>query len=309
MKKLYVLIFLLVELDVNGQTFVYHPFPDSSAIWNISSIQSCSITSFDWWTHSYSYHITNDTLINGIVYHMLEVPSEVIVTNGGCGINGSWTIPGHYAGSIRQDILNKKVFIIPPASITEELLYDFDLQVGDTVTGFTQSFASPNDVVNSIDSILIGGNYRKRWNINSLHSISIIEGIGSTYGLLELSPGNAIIDAYDATLSCFSNNGITLYPNAGTNCELITSIKHFSPETYSCYLTPNPFNLFSTLTVGNKFENAELKIYDCFGKIIKTDKLNGENYLLNRNNLVNGIYFLQLINNNIEANTVKFIVE
>src|SRR2546428_7387968 len=81
--------------------------------------------------------------------------------------------------------------------------------------------------VTSIDSILIGNNYRKRWNTNS--SFSIIEGIGSTLGLLDfcyylVSPTNFLI--------CFHQNGQTLYPDTINNCSLISDVNGVSKKTH-----------------------------------------------------------------------------
>ncbi|MBK6397641.1 MAG: hypothetical protein IPF75_05100 [Bacteroidetes bacterium] len=47
------------------------------------------------------------------------------------------------------------------------MLYDFNLEVGDTVHGYLGSWLFSNnlDTVTAIDSILVGNSYRKRWSI------------------------------------------------------------------------------------------------------------------------------------------------
>ena len=114
MKKLLLLIATLTTLTAKSQTSVYHPFPDSSAVWNIDSYQWCGL-GFDRWEYLYSIIFSGDTIINSINYHKLNVPIEVVQSNGMCLASGSWTVAGHYGGSVRQDTSIKKVFYVPPS--------------------------------------------------------------------------------------------------------------------------------------------------------------------------------------------------
>lgn len=308
MRKLLFIIFVLFNINAKSQTSVYHSFPDSNAVWNMLSHSTCS-SLIGTRTEMFSYHLEGDTIINSISYKKLSVPVIMVDVVGLCTPSGNWMDPGYYAGSTRSDSTSKKVFFIPPTDSVEQLLYDFNLNIGDTVRGFLQSWANPDDVVISTDSVLVGNNYRKRWFINSYYNIYVIEGIGSTYGLLQLSPGVALIDGYDVTLNCFSENSITLYPTAVSNCELITSFNDLSLNVSQISISPNPFQTSATIQVGPEFENGTLKIYNSLGAVVKEVKLNQRNYLLNKNNLPNGIYFLELINNKNNHNTVKFIID
>jgi len=101
---------------------------------------------------NYSYTFSGDTLINNLTYHKLTTPFAKPYV-GGSG----------YRGAIRQDIVAKKVFFIPLREISEKVLYDFTLQVGDTVK--VKPYYSPRDTVQSIDSVLVGNTFRKRWQI------------------------------------------------------------------------------------------------------------------------------------------------
>jgi hypothetical protein len=159
------------------------------------------------------------------------------------------------------------VFIVPPDSIAEELLYDFNMQVGDIVYGYIAS----NDIVQSIDSVLIGGSYRKRWLINPYYNIYLIEGVGSTYGLLAKSPGSGT-DALEYNI-CFQENGQTLFPSTTTSCELITSTNSIEDISEQVNIFPNPsrglFNVnMSNSTIG------EIQITDLLGNVILRQTLN-----------------------------------
>jgi hypothetical protein len=166
MKKIILFVTLLISFNAKSQTSVYHPFPDSAANWNIVSHRPCGL-GFDMWEYNYSIVISGDTLINGNTYHKLDIPVQVIETHGACNSNGTLVSPGYYAGCIRQDTSIKKVFFVPPSDSVEWLLYDFNMAVGDSVKGYTGTFAFPVEVVQNIDSVLVGNSYRKRWIINS----------------------------------------------------------------------------------------------------------------------------------------------
>jgi hypothetical protein len=128
-------------------------------------------------------------------------------------------------GFYRNDSVAKKVFYIPNDSLMEHLLYDFNLLSGDTIKGYMDQIGKVEHgpsfyaVVDSIDSLLVDGNYRRRWNYHTETSIgvlwgtifsptSIIEGIGSTGGLLE---GLLSQMDWNGSLQCYSENGVLFY--------------------------------------------------------------------------------------------------
>lgn len=258
MKHIFICFFFIINLSVSGQTSLYHPFPESNAVWNINFWLNCNWAGIA--NENYSISFTNDTLINSFVYHKLSTTYIESFSTGSCGSSsGPVTI---YKGAIRQDTSARKVYIVPANSAVEELLYDFNLNVGDTVRGFTEN-QGYEDVVQSIDSVLVGSNYRKRWNINQGYQISIIEGVGSTFGLLEMSPGN-VIDAGGYSLLCFSQDGHPLYPDTSIQCSLINStfIQPFNKKLIS--ISPNPsIGSFKIELYGDEFKS--ISIYNSIG--------------------------------------------
>jgi hypothetical protein len=270
-----------MTLSSVAQKSVYYPFPDSNAQWNIHY----TLLGWPGFEEVYSILISGDTLINSLLYHKLKVPYVRVVGN-----SKTTEILAGYIGAIRQDTFNKKVFFIPPANLTEQLLYDFTLKVGDTVKGYLENIDGIKDVVDSIDSVLVGNKYHKRWKINSYYNICLIEGIGSTYGLIEYSPGLSV-DAPDISITCFQQNGITIYPDTVNNCELISAITPIDRESEQIRIYPNPSNGSLTIEFGKSINIKELRITDLFGKIIlqqqtgnltkiKIDNLQSETYIL-----------------------------
>ena len=266
--------FVLVTL-CNAQTNVYHPFPDSNAVWGMSS--GCFDTNCGDWQYIKDYY-GGDTLIDGNNYK--KIVEEVYpMTNGNC-----CPVPnGSGAGLLRDDTIAKKVYWRAQWMSNDTLLYDFTLQVGDTVNDFLQCEWGALTVV-SIDSILIGGSYRKRINfdytlIMPYQNYSIIEGIGSTDGL---TVPNCNTMGFGTFLNCFSENDIVLYSHG------------LSPDTIPCGTLPVGVNNLHQQTkemvtvfpnpategeITFKFENTEyhntmeLKCFDIFGREVFKEKI------------------------------------
>ncbi len=284
MKYIIVCIFFLSKFSVFSQTTIYHPFPESNAVWNINYSLNCNWAGIA--NENYSISFSNDTTINLLTYHKLTTSYIESFSTGTCG-SPSGTI-NYYRGAVRQEVSNKKVFIVPPDSAQESLLFDFNLNVGDTVRGFTEDLGY-EDVVQSIDSVFIGSDYRKRWNINSGYQISFIEGIGSTFGLVEKSPGN-IVDGPGYYLTCYNQDNRSLYPDTNSQCSLINNITSHQLKKTILSVSPNPSsgNFKINLSMG---ELKLITIYNSMGNVICIFE-NEIGNQLEVDNFSNGIYTL-----------------
>ena len=200
------------------------------------------------------------------------------------------------------------VYVVPIDSINEQVLYDFNLQVNDTLKGFSNNECNWIKTITSIDSIFIGSSYRKRWNNGAgLGSLSIIEGIGSSVGLLDfcpytLSPCNH--------LGCFAENGQTfLSDGVFSSCDVITAIENNSSNINSENIYPNPFHSTATIKLKNDFENSELDIYNIHGEQIRQQRIISPITYIVRDGLCNGIYFYKVINMKGDLMSGKFAIE
>ncbi|MFM1916370.1 MAG: hypothetical protein RLZZ531_2039 [Bacteroidota bacterium] len=306
MKKLLLISITMLSLTVSyGQTSVYHSFPNSDAIWNVTygGYQAqCS---------KYSYTLTSDTIVNSVTYKKIyqqksNYPNDPWTS--GC----DWCCPSpaiiYYAGALREDIVAKKVFYLPVSASSDTLLYDFNLAVGDPVPLSINNWC-PALQVESIDSVLIGTSYRKRWNmadpnINCVSTTSsVIEGIGNTFGLLER------FDFFEqgGHLDCFSQNNQSLYPTYSPNsgCPLVSGIEELSPVGFT--VSPNPLSDQTTIQFESKLNNATLSLYNCFGQKVKEiNNINDQTIILTRDKLTNGLYYAQLTQENY-AVTIQLI--
>ncbi len=300
---------LFCSIQLQAQA-TYFSFPDSNAVWTEQAQGCCynycppppnpNPVLLDL---SFSYYIQGDTIINGAACHKIYQSG---ITHEHCNfgnyINNWGVINNIYTGAYRQDITLKKVLFIYPGDTTQCLLYDFNLNVGDTINYGCNNWGGCFIItVTSIDSILIGNTYRKRFNLSNFPSYSLIEGIGSTSGLLEpICPFE-----YFGTLICFSQNGQSIYPDTTTICQIITETNegHHKP---GMVISPNPasdkINISFPATAS---ENVTIKIYSITGEIVLEEeniypdligksKAPFSNFQLPISNFQNGIYFLSV---------------
>jgi len=168
----------------------------------------------DWNCGTYryvQYYMAGDTVIDGTTYKIIgqSVSSEY----GSC----SCGIPGDVGeGFLREDTMAHKVYWRFPGASSDTLLYDFTLELGDTLRGLygnTGLCSQAIFTVQSIDSVLVGSSYRKRINFSDIdidpcNPTSIIEGVGATTGLTSCYATPA---SFGISLRCFTVGDSLLY--------------------------------------------------------------------------------------------------
>ena len=184
------------------------------------------------------------------------------------------------------------MFLVPLPDTAEVLLYDFDLDVSDTLPVTYNNFQ--NDIfVTSIDSIYTPYGYRKKFLLspNSQWTIFLLEGIGHERGFLE--PLNTPFDC-GFTLECFSINDTAYFPVQGPTCELTLNIPDPVIKN-ELSLAPNPFSEETVLQFGTLISNVELIMYDVHGKVVREiHKDQTSEIKISRENLSSGVYFYKL---------------
>jgi hypothetical protein len=317
MMKQRLLLFLSVLMLnlVHGQTNVYHPFPDSNAVWNeVFRIWGCGSWPY-YHEERFSIVIHGDTTIGGSVYHQLRKPFVQLTDT--CFGNFPMNAPG-YAGCFSQDTAAKKVYYIIPNDTVIRLLYDFSLQLGDTASAVFINNCSQPTIVTNIDSVLIGSSYRKRWEWTedwTNYKAYIVEGIGSMLGLLE--PTCAMIDGPETAISCYRENNVVLYSNPAypdSACEVIDATKNIAEEKFTVAIIPNPFHNSAELIFDHtRFAGykMQLKIFNIMGEVVREEHiLPSSSCRIQCNGLSNGLYFYELRGNNYEpVGNGKFVID
>ena len=314
MKKLLFLISILLSFYVNAQTSVYHPFPDSNATWCCQKLigTGCCLCGNPEYQYHLTYQLDGHVSINSILYNRL-LKYEILYTLCPPG-----TVVDTSTIFIRQDTVLKKVWMYEPTTNSDTILYDFNLQIGDTLDATKEFWAGYYQlpdfwIVTSIDSILINGQYRKRFNytpsFDSTCTSYMIEGIGSNHGLF-YGPSNCF--EYGASLNKFFQDNQLLFGDSSPvwfACHDFTLSIHELETKYSCSISPNPFHSSTLLELSSQFESAEIKIYNSIGEEIKRLRTLSKSTTINREDLLNGIYFIKATNQRGQVLTAKFIIE
>ena len=295
---------MAIAVPVKAQFNDYHPFPDSNAVWGMTS----------WCMDGQcgdAAHIQNsyagDTLIDGFQYKRIQEIFVMTSSNGCC-------YPPENLGSgfLREDTIAKKVYWRSEAMAGDTLLYDFDVQVGDTLTGYMGS-CDMTWTVGSIDSILIDLNYRKRINYEVSFDpgiqFSIIEGIGSTYGLTTCP---FVPFEMGIFLSCYTVDGDLLYPPSGADmaaCGDLTSAvdPHMALGSSPLTCMPNPATDRLVLQCDVSRLPLDVSVVDLTGVVHLRYVLNMANSAIDISSLSSGVYFLHAVRRGTLVTTEMFI--
>jgi hypothetical protein len=288
-KLLTLTVGLLHVFLLSAQNYV--PIPEKNMAW--FNYTGCGE---DYW------NITGDTLIGGfnyskvslyhVEYNVAPMPFNYCTPLAGITTSTS------YAGAFRNDSIQKKVYIVPKNSSTEQVLYDFSLQPGDTLKDTYLSSLHGSAILERIDSISLGGIQRARYTFSHCgfdasqasvgDSLRLIEGIGSNQSFLspyELCGYNGNIFY---TLECVTYNGQAIYPS-GSNCTVLTQLKE-TELSASINIYPNP-SLQDEVSILSNGELKTIEILDIRGKSLRRETIYKDKQVIRIPE--NGIYFIR----------------
>jgi hypothetical protein len=276
MKKVFTLIFMVFALNtVQSQTYYPLVIPNSS--WNEVEKHSPNGLEHQYFYYESYIYDTVTEVINQKRYHIIWASTN-------------------YA-YIREDSTKKVYFYQPQPNsnivdTSEILLYDFNMHIGDTLLTrvYYNGIYECKNVVTDIDSVLVNGEYRKRFKVsrNGYNAqFYWIEGIGSSMGLL----GNWIMPfEADYELICYKVYD-TLYFKVPkfASCNGYLSVVKIMPVSPKIY--PNPAADF--LQIENISDKTNIEIFSIDGKLQKSLTIS-ENGNVKINELAGGIYIIKL---------------
>ncbi len=269
MKKLLLNATLLFALSFATKAQQYVPFPTSNATWtDVVVSRACESAPLD--TTAYPYSLYGDSTVGNKIYQKINF------------FDGTTTL-------IREE---SKYIILSKSYLSNgqpDTLFNFNLNIGDVWH---------NKTCQSIDSILINGTYRKRFNMGTNNGIGQgapsptlywIEGIGSTAGLFtSLMLQTLCLDNYYSyNLACLQVNNLNSYSWDGFyNCDgVVLSL----PQPDTAKNTPTVtlpqglrgVNIFPNPTLSKEIHINNIdtkygltaKITDYTGRVVLTQKL------------------------------------
>lgn len=252
----------------------YYPLVQENNEWNVLQVIFEGGNPWDTTFFTQTYKISGDTIINELAYKKVYKSEEEMPVN--------W----EYEGSIREE--DEKVWYISHFNNEEILIYDFTLNVGDTMAFQYQ----PVMVVDSIAYHEIAGIERKYMYFSYINFTTYkelwIEGIGSNYGVLSSGSGGSV--GGWTWLLCMSENGELIYMNPNFNSCFLISNDINEIRTFDFNIYPNPtYGLLIIENLNNTKINS-ISLVDLSGQIIQTFKNNQSTLDLGR--MASGSYLL-----------------
>ena len=286
-RKTLVFLLLFTVLIFNAQ-YIKMPL-DTNRAWKQSWFATYTYPVNASYNSVYQLKVKNDTIINGITYNVLKRTTISYYSS-----NGGYYSPGPVIQFLRQDTILKRVIILSGSQ--EKIIYNFNKIVGDTANLFFYGSVSTYTLQHKDSVLLNDGLYHKRYNFLSNSAGGVIEGVGSSYGLL--TPYGLGYGTGD-NLDCMAkiNPSIqTIYSQGGNNssCAIVTNIKdaEFYKNLISLY--PNPSDKVVNIKTDGVVPKS-IEIIDLLGvKIFFKDSFTKENNMIDVNSFPQGIYFIKV---------------
>jgi len=292
-RTLLFLLFILLSISSFGQKI---RFSDSTNVWH----------GYDWsdavsppLSFPYFDSYIGDTIIHAITYKILKQDMGASMVY------------------VREDTLTNKVYAIktlpPDNDSTEQLLYDYSLNIGDTFETNHIRYQTT-----AKDSVIINALSYHTWHmhpfyvdsidmsVGSLNDIDIVEGIGCMND--PCFPLRPFSFETITNLTCFNNRGTTPplshtvgpYFNNSTSCSLTFGlvVNNVANKNKNASLFPNPINESSEIVIPYNITSGNLVIVNDLGQeIINMPFQNKEQLLIGDQIKVPGIYCYRVRDN------------
>lgn len=263
-------------------------FIDESKQWNVrQEIQFGP-------TNTAIFKVYGDTLINGLLYKTIWVNED--------STSNTW----YNSGFLRED--SNRVYF-REFDQEEGLLYDFNLQAGDTTYVISiQCWEPVERIVLNVDSIEIFGITRTRWHFDYTEWDIWIEGIGSLFG-----PLNSIFPCWTdwyVDLLCYYENDTLCFINENFDECYLTLVGIYDINKMSnIKISPNPSQKGSLIKITSSDLIRDLEILSLNGMVIKYyQNLNSKSITINRNSLLPGMYLLKVRDDNSKIQVLKMVL-
>ena len=295
------IVFIFSLLSMTGLAQKYYPFVKEGGTWIYVAGSGGIDYPFYSWSDKYVMH--GDTLINQQLYKLVYYMSfDSIPVFDKKNINAG----------VREDS-TKKVFVVPlhpqnnkysfdclsSDSIREYLLFDFNLQSGDTITFHYPDGINFSHSSASVDSMEVNGSYRKRITLNGYSSYGgmgfdiWIEGIGSH---LAFTAPYCEFFEWGSQLGCYYDSATYYRPYDTTRSCATLSIKKEKTES-KLDVYPNPTDGTLIIKMNVLLNDIELTVYNSLGQVVLQKQFENSSHLnqiLLPENSSNGIYFIEV---------------
>ena len=296
----------------------YFPFPEDNAIWNIKYTNT--------WEgdDEIRYGQIGDTIIESVTYHKIYQLKDSTLIHP----------ESVFCCGFREE--SKRIYM-KVNNLDEQLIYDFNLNVGDSIKyNFSGGFFNNNGEmvfsqtcdtfyrkVISIDTVIIfNGSQRRHYILERTNGYQPfndewIEGIGSCVwvGLFNPYVTDVATNGDGWTPMCFKVGDEVVYlENSECEkcfCKLYTGVIRVDADFHSDFPYPNPANNILLFTFPPNNENPQneniIKIFEINGRLLQEIQTKSNLFEVNISDLRKGTYIFETMNNEQKTQTGKFI--
>lgn len=280
---IFIISAFLVCCVVNAQSI------DTASVWRVNS--SIWEPGVEMRYSFYKDYIDGDTTVNGIEYLKIYLSGYDRIEWIPTPYNNYYNHVFH--GFLREE--DHKWYTL--CGDQDKLLFDFTLEVNDTVySAFTFTMNVPITIA-AIDSVMVGPSYKKRFLLNNEYGAEyIIEDIGATSGLFE----NMVFFEWDSELICFATNGISLWGASTEACDLNVNIAENQNTDQVIRVFPNPAQTEARIfiPVFSSETNLQYALYNYSGRLVEAGIIASAPLIISRRGLASGFYILVIADRN-----------
>ncbi len=294
MKKIILTVIkTILVFTVIGQT--YHPLIRPNTFWDEvhgNGSLFCNASGGD------RYFFQGDTIILGNQYKQIRAFPMVDIYNSPGMICWPYYVDvnTNYLsfGLLREDTIAKKVYVFDVGNNADDLLYDFNLTIGDTIHSAYAGMGADLVIVNKSDTTLLNGAIREVFYLNN--NEYYIESIGGSQGLFY--PIQQGIGFWEELHGVIEDTTVIW----GSRVEILGINEINNNENIE--ISPNFTSSEFYLKVLGQIKNPiELIIYDIRGKRIRQIAITENETIILINELPQGVYIINVVGNNLSTNT------
>lgn len=314
------ILLLFFVLQGRSQSSVYHFFPDSGFAWieeftDTPGAFCCCVSSQCTNFYSYTHYLGSDTVENNMHYQRLFESGFVIRTNLGtvtCPPNSYSPCYQYFyqfdCAWLREDSAARKIYIRMPGDTMDELLYDFNMLVGDTVRG---SIGGGINYVSAIDSVQVGTDFHKRYWVTMFGGnqpgydsayATITEGLGGSQGvMMTLMP----VDSSFGNMICAYDQSVPVWPANQSGCLMPTGTERF--EQHPAFAVfPNPAH--DRIEVYTTGESGTITISDMQARAVCSVDVRQAKTEITLSHLPAGFYTINIYTSSGHTATQKLVI-
>lgn len=259
----------------------------------------------------FSYVVDDTITVNNHLYHRINRSSDTTISYSNSVIE-TFLIRTVGDSVLRYDAFNEE----------ELLIYDFSLEVGDSIYVFPYSNLYYDSVLmrcENVDTVSVMGVQRRRLEMETLEPNTLFNltteywywGIGSDLGVL--NPGRFAVpltlDEYMPELWCCHKSFTQVYQKSGeSSCHNVTSIEEYEQSKIIMY--PNPISSGQPLRIEQMSMRLDnIKIFDLHGKQICESPVSGKNEHTINKSFEPGLYIVLCYDNSNILHREKLLVK